>query len=180
MFKQEQERITRELDNARGRLAAISLEYQTIEDNLNHALRLARDSHAAYKLATPKMRRLFNQAFFEKIYISDDGEVTHRFAEPFRTLLDPALPAQLRGGSSEVDSEKPRSRVDLRWQSEDEGEVGTAASSNFDVVVRPAGFEPATLGLEVGSRRYFRLRSSPPNPITSLHTRRFSYPLSHS
>ena len=64
MFKQEQERITRELDNARGRLAAISLEYQTIEDNLNHALRLARDSHAAYKLATPKMRRLFNQAFF--------------------------------------------------------------------------------------------------------------------
>ena len=145
LFKEEQQRIARELENARRQLQAVSLEFDTIEDNLNRALELARDCHAAYKAATPKVRRLFNQAFFEKIYIDDDGQVTHDLAEPFRTLLDPRLPSELSEEKGRrTSSRKPRS--DRWWLPEDDKRTprSDVLGSNVSVLVPPEGFEPST------------------------------------
>jgi hypothetical protein len=49
-------------------------------------LDLAEDCHGAYRGAAPTVRRLFVQAFLERLYAGDD-EVHGDLAEPFRTLL---------------------------------------------------------------------------------------------
>ena len=88
------------------------LQFETIEKNLDRALELARDCQTAYRAASAKVRRLFNQAFFTKIYVYDDGQVTHDLAEPFRTLLDARLPAELRGEHLDDSSSPDRARAE--------------------------------------------------------------------
>ncbi len=144
LFKEEQERIGRELENARRQLEDVSLEFETIESNLNRALELARDCHAAYAAAAPKMRRLFNQAFFKRIYIDDDGQVTHDLAEPFRALLDPRLPTELDDRADGAASSRARTECWCLPQDKEEAAHCDAPGSNFDVLVGPAGLEPAT------------------------------------
>jgi site-specific DNA recombinase len=146
LFKQEQERITRELENARKQLATVSIAFDAIEQNMNRALALAKDCHAAYVGASPEIRRQFNQAFFHKLNVHEDGEVTHDLAEPFKILLDPQLARRLsqdanaqNGASNAAEPGKAISENDLT-QSE-------AVGSNFDTVVGAPGFEPGTSSL---------------------------------
>jgi site-specific DNA recombinase len=139
LFKSEQERITRELENARQGLASISLEFDQIEQNMTRALELARDCHSAYVAAPERVRRHFNQAFFEKIYVRDDGEVRHDLAEPFRILLDPELSNRLR------QSQKQRRTV--RSINEEDRAQGAAVGSNVELLVEVRGFEPLTFWL---------------------------------
>lgn len=87
--------ITGELDAARRQLADVSVEFDAIEQNLKKALKLAKDCHAAYQEADDNTRRLFNQAFFERLYVHIADAVTNDLAEPFGLLLDPSLPDQL-------------------------------------------------------------------------------------
>jgi len=150
LFKQEQERITRELKQAHGLLADVSIEFEAIEQNLSRALELARDCHAAYEAAGPNTRRLFNQAFFEKLYLHDDGEVTHDLAEPFKILLDPRLSRELKAGPRKHAQKRPDRLKDRAWWSENNTDLAKseAGGSNFGVLVPPAGIEPATPGLD--------------------------------
>ena len=136
LFKSEQERITRELENARKRLAAVSLAFDEIEQNMRRALELARDCHRAYVEAPENQRRHFNQAFFEKIYVRDDGEIRHELAEPFRILLDPDLRRKLR---SLQEKAQPGGSLD-----EDGRAQSAAVGSNVDLMVEAAGLEPAS------------------------------------
>ncbi len=138
LFKQEQHRITAELENARAQLAAVCVAFDVIENNVNRALELAEDCHAAYVAATPAVRRLYNQAFFVKLILMDDGEVRHEFAEPFRVLLDPDLPDHLRSGS--IDSPTPSGQL----RNENDLAQSKVESSSNTVLVGPAGLEPAT------------------------------------
>ena len=99
--------------------------------------------HAAYAAADPNVRRLFNQAFFEKIYVHDDGEATHDLAEPFKILLDPELPDRL--AMAVHDEELPRwLDADSAWLNDDGLVDDGAVGSNMMVLVGPAGLEPAT------------------------------------
>ncbi|MBE1874455.1 hypothetical protein [Myceligenerans pegani] len=83
----EQQRITDQLTTIEGRLNAATTELDVIETNLTRALDLARDCYTAYAAAEPRLRRLFNQAFFTHLYIDEDG-IHGEYAEPFATLLD--------------------------------------------------------------------------------------------
>lgn len=76
------------------------MSFEAIERNLNRALELAKDCHAAVQAAGPEIRRQLDQAFFEKLYVHQSGEVTHDFAEPFKILLDPQLDVRLAASSS--------------------------------------------------------------------------------
>ncbi|MGH3630851.1 MAG: recombinase family protein [Sciscionella sp.] len=82
----EQERITSRLATIDQRLGATATEFAVIETNLARALDLAEDCHTAYLSAEPALRRLFNQAFFTRLYIDQDG-VRGELAEPFDVLL---------------------------------------------------------------------------------------------
>ena len=142
LFKQEQERITRGMNKARDQLADVSLEFETIEQNLTRALELARDCHAAYEAADENTRRLFNQAFFEKLTVHDGGEVTHELAQPFKILLDPRLPGELASKSREK-AEKPLDRSDEGsvWWSDNETDLANCevGGSNLSLLVNPNG-----------------------------------------
>jgi site-specific DNA recombinase len=147
LFKQEQKRITSELDAARQQLADVSVEFDAIEQNLKMALKLARNCYAAYEAADGNTRRLFNQAFFEKLYVHVDGEITHDLAEPFGLLLDPDLPGQLAKSHSAGKRSKARKAAGAVSGGARNGidiEETEAEGSNVDTVVPPEGFEPST------------------------------------
>lgn len=94
LLKEEQARITRELEGAQGRLGATEQAFVDIQTTLDKALDLAQDCQVAYRLAGPKLRRLFNQAFFEKLLLDDEGNVASVLAEPFGSLLGEELAAE--------------------------------------------------------------------------------------
>ncbi len=146
LFKQEQQRITRELDAARQQLADVSVEFDAIEQNLRKALKLAKDCHAAYQDADDNTRRLFNQAFFEKLYVHVDGAVTHDLAEPFGLLLDPSLPDQLSRAHSASKPMQSKRSTDRPGRSRNGNDLEKieVEGSNVDTVVPPEGFEPST------------------------------------
>ncbi len=87
LLRTEQTRITAEVAAAEGRLTAVTADYQTAEINLQRAITLAGDCHAAYQQASDTVRRQFNQAFFKRIYIDENYNVTGELDEPFATLL---------------------------------------------------------------------------------------------
>lgn len=106
LLGQEQDRISKELAGIKTELDATNEKWEIIERNLGLALDLATDTHAAYLSAPEHIRRLFNQAFFEKILIlPDDNDrvgirLEAELTEPFETVLtnvkrrtgDPAEP----------------------------------------------------------------------------------------
>ena len=81
--------------------------------------------------ADPPTRRLFNQAFFQRIFICDNGTVTHEFAEPFKILPDPGLPGRLA-----VLGNRNRTVVEKET---DHPELPRAAGSNVDILVVLSG-----------------------------------------
>ena len=139
LFKEEQERITRELEQARRMLTSVSFEFELIEWNLTRALTLARDCHRAYIDAPNNVSRHFNQAFFEKIHVRDDGEVRHELAEPFRTLLESGL------AEKRPSSETTFSTEDLNENSRAQG---AAEGSNVHSMVDRRGVEPLTSAVQ--------------------------------
>ena len=136
LFKREMRRTTQELEQARTQLAKVSGDFDEIERNVSRALDLAGDCYGAYRDADPPTRWLFNQAFFQKIFIGDDGTVTHELAEPFKILLDPGLPGRLVALGD-------RSRTVLEEET-GHPDVSRAAGSNIVILVGDTGFEPVT------------------------------------
>lgn len=82
---EEQRTLSTQLAAVDAGLAGAEAEHATIVDNLTKALDLATNCSTAYQAASDDVRRLFNQAFFEKLYIDDDG-VTGELIEPFATI----------------------------------------------------------------------------------------------
>jgi site-specific DNA recombinase len=91
LLKSEQDRLTAEIANAEGRLAALEGDFKTAEANLERALTRAGDCETAYREASDRLRRQFNMAFFKRLLIGDEGGVVAELAEPFDTLLDEEL-----------------------------------------------------------------------------------------
>ena len=93
LLGREQERITRALQKIATQLAATSLEFEAVERNLQLALDLTVDCGAAYRDAPEHVKRMFNQAFFEKVLvIQEDDSISGvrleaELREPFDTLL---------------------------------------------------------------------------------------------
>lgn len=143
LFKKEMQRISRELEQARQQLEIVSISFDNIEKNVQRALELALDCHSAYRDADSETRRLFNQAFFEKLLVSDDGTVTHELAEPFRLLLDPLLPDYLE---QEAKQHKTWRRL-KEPKNADDPENLRAGGSNYELMVARTGFEPVISAL---------------------------------
>ena len=97
LLGREQDRISRSLCEIDVRVAATLTEFETIEGNLERALDLASDCGAAYEQAPDHIKRMFNQAFFEKIFVVqiDESlagvEINAKLKEPFDVLLGDEL-----------------------------------------------------------------------------------------
>ena len=97
----EQERITGQLAIIEKRLNSAEAEKNEVEANLATALDLASDCHRAYLAAGPRLRRLFNQAFFTHLLIDEDA-AQGEYRSPFDTLLNQAV--REAGEASQIDS----------------------------------------------------------------------------
>jgi len=100
LLKTEQDRIASQLMRIQEGLAAADANYEQARATLADTLDLTRDCHAAYLEANDQTRRLFNQAFFAKIYIDEDDETRERtvrvdYNEPFDNLLSRLAPARV-------------------------------------------------------------------------------------
>ncbi|MSW92153.1 MAG: hypothetical protein F2812_11175 [Actinobacteria bacterium] len=101
LLKTEQARITAEIAATETRLAAADNDFAAAEANLIKALALIEDCEGAYLNAPDNLRRQFNQAFFKRLLIDDNYNITGELAEPFETLLseDIRQAAALRAGA---------------------------------------------------------------------------------
>jgi site-specific DNA recombinase len=162
LLKSEQERLTREIDSAEGRLAEVEGDFKKAESNLKRALIRVGDCETAYREAAGPLRRQFNLAFFRRLLISDEYTVEGELAEPFDTLLGPELrrviavraSEELRDSINQVIRERATKSVVIENEQHPQGPerplVGAAASdtaSSFgggfstELLVRPSGLE---------------------------------------
>jgi site-specific DNA recombinase len=127
LMKREQTRLTSELSAATGRLAALVAEFDVVRVNLDQAIELAGNWHAAYMRATDSERRMLNLAIFEALYIDEEGSVVHEFADPFDLLLGRSVVTSIfdRIDRQELSPEKSAaiddawSAISARWAAEE-------------------------------------------------------------
>jgi site-specific DNA recombinase len=156
LLKSEQDRLTAEIANAEGRLAEVEGDFKKAEANLARALTRAGDCAAAYREANDQLRRQFNMAFFKRLWLSDEGEVTAELTPLFRALLSEEL---RRATVSQAEHELEDAIDDVLQERETHNEqrpqepnlapVGAeppalAGRGGFSptMMVRPSGLEP--------------------------------------
>ncbi len=117
LLKSEQDRITSQLDTIDARLQATDDHNGAIQINLQATVALADDCHASYRSATATVKRQLNQAFFTRLYVDEDANITSELAEPFNTLLSPKVKARTQAaihlGEAALLQEQP---AELNWQ----------------------------------------------------------------
>jgi len=92
LFKDEQVRIGREIAEAEERLAAITkAPAESLEHMLDALVELVRSSHRSYLASAPLVRRLFNQAFFERLDVDQEGKELSavKLADPLDLIVRP-------------------------------------------------------------------------------------------
>ncbi|HEY0318839.1 MAG TPA: zinc ribbon domain-containing protein [Solirubrobacterales bacterium] len=97
LLRQEQDRLSTETSQAERHLEVAEASFTDVEETLVKALDLLADCQRAYLAAPGHLRRQWNQALFEQLVVYDDRIADTEVAEPFATLADPKLPAELDG-----------------------------------------------------------------------------------
>ena len=113
--------------------------YDRLEDIAISALSFLRNAATSYRDADPLHRRLMNQAIFDKILVDEDGVHSSTLTQPFSDLCSEEFVTALQNATAEVRSPKTANRRRL----------SSTGGWNETIMVPPAGFEPATCGLEV-------------------------------
>jgi site-specific DNA recombinase len=139
LLKTKQDAITAELGQITQRLADIETDFQKAESNLRRALAFAGNCLAAYGAASPTVRRQFNQAFFERLYIDEHYEVTGQLASPFDSLL--GGPAR-RAAIARADEDFRAAVEEALKQRKDRNERSPRGAN-------PVGFDSPTTPVEV-------------------------------
>jgi hypothetical protein len=87
LLKSEQDRLTFEEARAKQELDVAQADLGGWEDVLRTAINLAGNCHAAYLRARPSVRRRFNQAVLEAVYVKDRGVARAEFSDVFAPLF---------------------------------------------------------------------------------------------
>ncbi len=191
LLKTEQERIAHQLTRVETRLQGAEQSYDDARVMLGDCLDLARDCHAAYLEADDNTRRLFNQAFFSKIYIDEDETVRLDYNPPFDLLLARLVPAanhraliaanpseEATEGPEEADrgqATKKARQSKLTGHALDQPDVPGVQGSTFRTLVELRGFEPLTpsmrtrcaTGLRHSPRQVARIAKRPPSSVST-------------
>ena len=87
LLGQEQERIGRELNSLQAQALAVNGSVERIEGHVAAAVALASDCHTAYDQSKPQGRRLMNEAFFKRVWVTEEGVVGWEYNQPFEALM---------------------------------------------------------------------------------------------
>ena len=86
-LKSEQERIAQGLNDAQNRLSALTVKYDEVEALILRGMAWADQLHDAYQAANPTVRRQFNQAVFENLYVGPNGVSRVEYTDGFKYLM---------------------------------------------------------------------------------------------
>lgn len=75
LLKSEHDRIGRRLAFLEAQIEAGDMEYELASAHLDDCLALGRDCYKLYMIIDDSLRRIANQAFFDKLYLSEEGTV---------------------------------------------------------------------------------------------------------
>ncbi len=137
LLGREQERIGKAIQQIDSQLKAQLTEFELVNQNLKLALDLTVDCGGAYRNAPESIKRMFNQAFFEKVLVvqkdDDPGEIRieTKLREPFETLLG----SEIKNRVSKI-----RQITEMKIKSA----YNCALSFNTTLLVELRGFEPLT------------------------------------
>ncbi|WP_372513562.1 hypothetical protein [Mycobacterium sherrisii] len=137
LLKEEQDRISRRITFLDSRIDASQIEYDQAKAHLEDCLALAGNAHAIYMSLDDSLRRICNQAFFDRINIyevEDTDIVDAQHGEPFDALFDPALQAEALA-------------YDQRLQAGLDAQTGHVAGLSIQHWVGADGIEPPTAGV---------------------------------
>jgi site-specific DNA recombinase len=147
LLKSEQDRIAGQLMRIQEGLSEADATYEQARTTLADTLDLTRDCHAAYLGASDDTRRLFNQAFFAKIYIDEDDERRERavrvdYNEPFDNLLSRLVPARVHHELAQ--EETAHGEDPVGGAGDCTPRITEGQSSHTSTLVEVTGLEPAT------------------------------------
>jgi site-specific DNA recombinase len=141
LYRTEQTDITRRTTTILQGIAVAEATLSTLESNLSRALELAENCYEAYLRAPDSIRRQFNQAFFERIFVDVDEDVaiSSKLSEPFHAICSRNdETTDLTTGEAVIlnaENKEPQSTFYRDWGSRDNS------------LVPLEGLEPPTLSL---------------------------------
>ncbi len=137
LFREEQERLNREIEVAERILAATLSEFTHAEEILTEAMDLSCDVQDAYMRAIndPDVRRMMNQLFLVAVEVEVDGTVHAELAAPF---------ADIRSGHIAERVKKAVDALVAYLNAANPSHLFDGQGSNLTKMVGAAGFEPAT------------------------------------
>lgn len=135
LLKSEQQRLASELNYVEERLGTLELKFDIVERNLKGALKFVGNLHTAYVEANHRVRRQINQALFERLLISSDGDITAELRPPFNLLLQASGTADQNGAIRPQANNKPRGPWGPRGLSKHELVELNGTLSNREVMV---------------------------------------------
>ena len=91
LLGEEQERIARRLAFLEAQVEAGDIEYEKAQTHIDDCLALAGDCHAIYMSIDDSLRRIANQAFFDKLIVLPDDGIVGEPGEPFNSFFNPEV-----------------------------------------------------------------------------------------
>lgn len=164
LYREEQERINREMAAVADRLNALQTEFEVLEQNLYDAIALAGNCYEAYRRAPDALRRTYNQAFFTRILITRDESIEGELAQPFATII---IVTETTNGAS-PEGEAP-------FESGSYNVICSKETDLVEVARQCSNLAPA-LQLAVSSHRAIRRRRRPA-PVSPTSARALPRPV---
>ncbi len=90
-MKSEQQKITKELAEVEHEIKQHAVTFEEISKNLSCALEMLNNIGQTYRMASDKIKRLMNQALFEKIYITNNDDIPLEIQQEYRPPFDSIL-----------------------------------------------------------------------------------------
>ena len=88
-MKREQQSLSKQLAAIEHEISMRSTTFDEITRNLSLAFDLIEDCGRTYRNASDTIKKLMNQAIFNKIWIHEDGTVTTEFTDVYKNLVGP-------------------------------------------------------------------------------------------
>ena len=133
LLGEEQERIARRLAFLEAQIEAGDIEYGQAQAHIDDCLALAGDCHAIYMSIDDSLRRIANQAFFDRLIVLPEDGILGEPGEPFGALFNPEV--------------QTRAIHYKQWMAESGPQTADVGGLNNDVLVGRVGLEPTTQGL---------------------------------
>ncbi|WP_147640452.1 hypothetical protein [Nesterenkonia massiliensis] len=132
LLKTEQDRISKRLAFLEAQIEAGATEYEQAQAHMGDCLALAKDCHATYISIDDSLRRIANQAFFDKLYVAEADTVDGESGVPFNIMFNPVV--QATALRRQADGELSRTQT---------GDVG--GLNNDDLVGFPGAYSKKSL-----------------------------------